>query len=62
MKKLSRLLLIVPALIVAAQVALAQNPTPPQPPQPVPPIIQPYPGPVGPSGPVDPTPVQPGGC
>jgi hypothetical protein len=56
MKKLVRLLVIVPALIVVAQGALAQNPAPPQP---VPPILQPYPGPIGPQGPVDPTPVGP---
>jgi hypothetical protein len=58
MKKLVRIF-VVPAFIVAAQVALAANPAGPQP-QPPPPILHPYPGPVGPTtGPVDPTPVQP---
>lgn len=57
MKKLVRLL-VVPALIVTAQVAFAADPGP-QAPHPVPPIIHPYPGPIGPDGPVDPTPVEP---
>lgn len=58
MKKLVRIL-VIPALIVVAQAALAANPAGPQPPQP-PPIPQPYPAPHGPNtGPVDPTPVLP---
>jgi hypothetical protein len=56
MKKLVRIL-VVPALILVAHAASAQNPQGPQTPQPVPPILQPYPGPT--TGPVDPTPVEP---
>jgi hypothetical protein len=58
MKELVRIS-VVSALVVMAQVALADSPAAPPRPRPVPPILQPHPGPVGPSGPVDPTPVDP---
>ncbi len=56
MNKLVRTL-VIPALLVVAQAALAANTPGPQPPPPVPPILYPGPGPQ--TGPVDPTPVEP---